>query len=78
MTRVVVNADTAASLHNANGRIELCDDSGRTLGYFHPPWYEQMSEADRRGPFSDEEIERRRKEKGGKPLSEILKRVGAL
>jgi hypothetical protein len=68
----------AATLHNAHGRVELCDGSGRTLGYFYPAGYEGLSEEDRRGPFSDEEIERRRKEPGGKPLAEILKRLEEL
>ena len=75
MSRLVVNPDMAATLHKAHGRIELCDDSGHVLGFFHPTWYEELTEEDRRGPFSDEEIERRRKEPGGKPLADILMRL---
>jgi hypothetical protein len=48
------------------------------LGSFLPSWYEKLTEEDRRGPFSDEEIERRRNESGGKPLAEILKRLESL
>jgi hypothetical protein len=68
----------ATTLHKAHGRIELCDDSGRVLGFFHPTWYEELTQADRRGPFSDEEIERRRTERGGEPLAEILTKLEAL
>jgi hypothetical protein len=78
MTRLVLDAATAAKLQDAKGRIELCDDSGQKLGVFYPSWYEELSEEDRRGPFSAEELERRRKEPGGKPLSEILKRLEEL
>ena len=78
MTRLVLDGAMIEKLNDAHGRIELCDDSGRTLGFFYPTWYAEMSEQDRRGPCSDEELERRRKEPGGKPLSEILKRLEEL
>ncbi|HJS08020.1 MAG TPA: hypothetical protein VJ809_10190 [Pirellulales bacterium] len=54
MSRLVVNPDMAATLHKAHGRIEVCDDSGHVLGFFHPTWYEELTEEARRGPFSDE------------------------
>jgi len=73
MTRIVVGDDFVAGLNNPLGLVEVCDASGRTLGYFHPVI--PAGVAAKEGlepPFSEEEIERRRKEPGGRPLAEIL------
>jgi hypothetical protein len=73
---LVVDADTATGLRKAQGRIELCDGSGRTLGYFYPANGENgVTGEDREGPFTREQLEQFRKEPGGKPLSEILNRL---
>ena len=69
MTRVVVDAAMRANLHNLDTVLEVCDESGRTLGYFHP------QNGAVRSPFCDEEIERRRQQRTGKPLAEILERL---
>ena len=79
MIRLVLDADTAAKFQNVSERVELCDANGRILGFYQPAnGYEALTEEDRRGPFSNEELELRRKEPGGKPLSEILKRLEEL
>jgi hypothetical protein len=79
MTRLVLDAETAARFKDVGERVELCDASGRTLGYFHPAnGRDYLTDEERRGPFSDEELERRRREPGGKPLSEVLKRLEEL
>ena len=36
MTRVTINPTLLAQLHNLAEVLELCDESGHTLGYFHP------------------------------------------
>jgi hypothetical protein len=36
MTKVVVDADFWSRLNNPQGPVELCDPSGRTLGYLYP------------------------------------------
>jgi hypothetical protein len=71
MTKVIVDDATRANLHNLDTLLEVCDESGRTLGYFHP----QLGAMQVRSPFSDEEIERRRQQRTGKPLAEILERL---
>jgi hypothetical protein len=71
MTKVIVDAATRANLHNLDTLLEVCDESGHTLGYFHP----QPATAGIRSPFSDEEIERRRQQRTGKPLAETLERL---
>ena len=71
MTKVFVDDATRVNLHNLDTLLEVCDTSGRTLGYFHP----QSGATPIRSPFSDEEIERRRQQGTGKPLTEILERL---
>lgn len=74
MTKVTVDAATRAKLNNLNELLELCDERGRTLGYFHPAVHLSSPEqAKALSPFSDEEIEELRKQRTGRPLSEILK-----
>jgi hypothetical protein len=76
MTRLVLDAATAGKLTNVHERLELCDASGRTLGHFHPANGENgPTGEDREGPFTREQLEQFRNEPGGKPLSEILKRL---
>lgn len=73
MTKVVVDAAFGARITGLAGAVELCDESGRTLGYFHPvvPGIESRSHRTE-SPFPQEEIERRRQEQGGRPLKDIL------
>ena len=52
--------------------VELCDSTGRTLGVFMP----RRTHHDYVGyesPLSPEEINRVRKEEGGRPLADILR-----
>jgi hypothetical protein len=71
MLRVVLDAAFWAKLNNLEGPVQFCDEAGRTLGYFHsvvPP-----SEGERLiSPNSDEELERRRQQRTGRPLEGIL------
>lgn len=73
MAKFILDAETARSLAACEGQVWLCDPSGRSLGYFCPAAdLSPLSEAERRGPFSDAELERRRQDRGGRPLDEIL------
>jgi hypothetical protein len=73
MTKLVVDAALEAKLTGVEEPVELCDRSGRTLGYFHPLVPSPDSTiAAVRSPLSDEEIERRRQDPEGRPLREIL------
>ena len=73
MTKFVVDAALGAKLTGVGEAVEVCDASGRTLGYFHPlaPLPGSTS-APIRSPLSDEEIERRRQDRRGRPLRETL------
>jgi hypothetical protein len=71
MTRVIVDEALRKKLHDLKETLELCDDAGHVLGrvtpVFDPALYEGL-EPD----ISDEEIERRMREGGGRTLAEIL------
>jgi hypothetical protein len=58
MSKLILDSATATMLQSLTGRVELCDDSGRTLGYFTPredrSLYEGMVV-----PISEEELRRR-------------------
>lgn len=76
MTRYVVDAQTATELRSAGERVELYDSEGHILGYFEPAkTVAELSEEDRRGPFTPDELQRRRKNLKGRPLAEILERL---
>ena len=73
MTRLVVDAATSDKLRQVGEMVELCDEAGQTLGYFH-----QTPPGGWRSPFSDEEIRQRLKEpRSGRPLADILRDLGA-
>jgi hypothetical protein len=76
MTKVVLDAALRAKLNGLDKCLELCDEQGLTLGYFHP-----LARADGTGArsvFSREELERRRQQRTGRPLAEILERLNQL
>ena len=73
MTKFVVDAAFEAKLASLREPVEFCDQSGRTLGFFHPAG--GSSEPGRptvQSPFTDDEIQRRRQQRSGRPLGEIL------
>ncbi len=74
MTKIMVDADTQAKLRTPDGLLEVCDSLGQTLGYFLP-----VAKGDGgtppRSPFTREQLEQFRKQRKGKPLSEILERL---
>jgi hypothetical protein len=58
MSKLILDSATATMLQGLTGRVELCDDSGRTLGYFTPREDRSLYE----GvviPISEEELRRR-------------------
>jgi hypothetical protein len=76
MTQIVLDQVTLAKLHNLETPLEVCDTSGRVLGYFQPAAAAQSERRRRcKSPFSEEELQRRRQQRTGRPLSEILDRL---
>ena len=72
MTKVTVDSELWGKLNKLQGPAELCDPSGRTLAYFYPVISSPSEDAAPRSPISDEELERRRQQRGGRSLEEIL------
>ena len=73
MTKVVIDTSLRSRLHDLNEVLEVCDESGRTIGFFHPV----LPPTDAGGiqcesPFSEEELRRRQEEPGGRLLKDIL------
>jgi hypothetical protein len=79
MTKLIVDAATRARLNNLDGPLEMCDESGKTLGYFQPlnNLAGQPGPVPR-SPFSDEELQKRRQQRTGRSLSEVLERLNQL
>jgi hypothetical protein len=77
MTRLTLDAATLAQLGKLDDLIEVANEDGITLGYFHPiAMTKPAPKLQLRSPCSDEEIQRRRQEKGGISLEEFWKRMG--
>jgi hypothetical protein len=71
MTKVTIDAATVAKLKDVREMIELRDEAGRVVGHFLPG-----PPRDESGniivPFSDAELDEMAKQKGGRPLKDIL------
>jgi hypothetical protein len=78
MNRIVVDTAVLSKLDNLSSALELCDEAGVTLGYFVPA-AERKREiyAWARTAFSDEDIERARRQEGGCTTEELLSRLGS-
>jgi hypothetical protein len=69
MTRIMLDARIVAQLHNLNEVLEVCDESGQTRGFFHPTGPGHPN----RSPFTREQLEEFRKQKTGRPLTQIIR-----
>ncbi len=73
MNKVFVEPALRAKLQNLDSRLELCDQSGNTLGFFVPVSEQQrLLYAWAQAEFSDEEIHRAQAERGGLKIAEVL------
>ncbi len=74
MDKIVLDTAIAGQLAHASAHVPICDPSGHTLGYFVP-----AAEHDRevydwaKAQISDEELDRRAKEPGGRTTEQILR-----
>lgn len=71
MTKLTVDRELKAKLANFEDLIELCDESGQVVGFFHPVAANGVS-SQTKSPISDEEIEAARQQRTGRPLGDIL------
>jgi hypothetical protein len=73
MLKITVDDSLRSLLANFTTRIELCDESGRTVGFFVPAAEEQQRQyAWARHQFTDAEIDAARRESGGFTIEQIL------
>ena len=73
MKKVVLDAGLRGKLFNLTHSLELCDETGRVLGYFAPIASKEANPYEGLEiPFSEEEIREFMKETGGRPLADIL------
>jgi hypothetical protein len=70
MTKIIVDSATEAQLSDARLTMELCDAHGRVLGHFVPILDSKDMSKDPQ--ISEEELDRRQRTGGGRPLSGIL------
>jgi len=61
MTRVMIDPTLLIQLQSSETVIEVCDRSGQVVGYFHALRPRGADSEKSRSPFSDEEIQRRRR-----------------
>jgi len=71
MTKVILDQETLAKLHHLRERLEVCDESGSTLGYFNPVVNRSLYEGVQVS-FSEDELNRFEQEPGGRSLADIL------
>ena len=77
MSRVTLDAQLRSKLNGLNDQVEICDESGKTLGRFLPEsLYRELLVAWSKADLPDEELQRRRQEPRGHTLAEILERLG--
>jgi hypothetical protein len=77
MQEVLVEAGLSEKLGQLAGQAILCDAEGRALGFFSPmPDHPMVKDLQLEPPWSIAESEEMRKERTGKPLAEILDRLG--
>jgi hypothetical protein len=77
MSRVTLDSQLRSKLNGLDDQVEICDESGKTLGRFLPESiYRELLVAWSKAHLSDEELERRRKEPRGKTLPEIWQSLG--
>lgn len=85
MTKMILDDSLKSRLTNLDREIEFCDEAGHTVGHFLPAdrytellyaWTQSQVSKDEyaraKAEFSDEEIERARKERGGMSTGEVL------
>ena len=82
MSKVIIDQALRSQLTKLSDQAELCDESGRTLGYFLPPEaYLKFLYAQAKTEVTEEELEEARqdyKKRGGVTTAEILAHLRSL
>ena len=79
MSKITVDQTLYSKLNGLNCQLELCDNSGKTLGYFIPfEVYLKLVLEWAKLKYPPEEIERRLQEPGERTTAEVLARLNQL
>jgi hypothetical protein len=78
MTRITLDATITDRLRQGGEVLEVCDETGQTVGYFHPVDGQSPSVRAKQSPFSNEEIIARSQQRTGRSLKEILQELERL
>jgi len=76
MERVILDPTLLAKLSGLSEQVELCDENGHRVGYFLPTaerdasWYAEEGLG-----ISQQELERRMADPGGRTTAEVLRRL---
>jgi hypothetical protein len=77
MSKVMLDRQLQEKLNGVAFPVELCDESGKTLGHLLPTeLYYKLVYAWAKAQVSDEELERAAQEPGGVTLEEFWKTLG--
>lgn len=78
MRKIIVDAHVGDSLNNTTEQVVVCDPAGRVIGFFSPlKDRPRLDELQLEPPLSIAETEKlRQQHRTGKPLEEILVRLG--
>jgi hypothetical protein len=71
MTTISLPPNIANDFREPDEIVEILDSSGKLLGFFHPVGVATRGTFPKT-PFSIEELQKLRQQKGGRPLIEIL------
>jgi len=78
MNRIILDPSVLTSLGKLDRYAELCDPSGRTLGYFTPAADRDLYATAEIPPIDEEELRRRENERGGYTTAEVLEHLERL
>ena len=77
MSKVTLDPQLRGKLNGLNEQLELCDETGKTLGHFLPDnVYRRLLYAWVNAQITDEELQRAAEEPLGRPLADIWKSLG--
>jgi hypothetical protein len=73
MDTLTIDADLAAKLADTTQPVEFFDDKGQLIGVFKSQAYcREYEKSSAAGPVTEDELDRRSAEKGGRTLKEIM------
>ena len=72
MATVVLELESETRLRGFQDVVEVCDHSGKRIGFFHPATDLETPRLKDLSPFTDEEILARCQQLEGRPLADIL------